>query len=196
MRWQNYPRPQLRRKDYCLLNGTWQLDGQDIMLPFAPQSRLSGYKETVGEHLVYEKTFELPEDWNKERVLLHFGAVDQICEVFVNEVSVGKHEGGYLHFSFLSLLALLWNSEFRWVIFPFLHCLLLLFFSQLFVRPPRTSFVFPHFFFLGIVLITACYTMSQTLVHSSSGTVSIRYNPLNLCSLPLYNCKGFDLGHT
>ena len=52
--------------------------------------------------------------------------------------------------------------------FPFLLCLLLLFFSQLFVRPLQTSFVFLHFFFLGIVLITACYTVSQTSVHRSS----------------------------
>ena len=56
-------------------------------------------------------------------------------------------------------------------------------------------FAFLHFFFLGMVLITASCTMSQTSIHSSSGTLSIRSNPLNL-SLPLYNCKGFDLGHT
>ena len=66
-------------------------------------------------------------------------------------------------------------------IFPFLLCLLLLFFSQLFVRPPHTTiFAFLHFFFLGMVLITASCTVSWTSVHSSSGTLSIRYNPLNL----------------
>ena len=57
------------------------------------------------------------------------------------------------------------------------------------------QFAFLHFFFLGIVLIIASSTVSQTSVHSSSGTRSIRSNPLNLL-LPLYNHKGFDLGHT
>jgi len=41
--------------------------------------------------------------------------------------------------SFLSLLAILWNSAFKWVYLSFFHCLLLLFFSQLFVRPPQTT---------------------------------------------------------
>ena len=59
----------------------------------------------------------------------------------------------------------------------------------------RQPFAFLHFIFLGMVLITASCTMSQTSFLSSSGTLSIRSNPLNL-SLPLYNCKGFDLGHT
>ena len=52
-------------------------------------------------------------------------------------------------------------------IFPFLLCLSLLFFSQLFVRPPQNHSAFLHFFFLGMVLITASYTMSQTSIHSS-----------------------------
>ena len=66
-------------------------------------------------------------------------------------------------------------------IFPFLLCLSHLFFSQLFVRPPQiTIFAFLYFFFLGMLLITASCTMSQTFVHSSSGTLSIRSNPLNL----------------
>ena len=42
-RWQSYPRPQLRRNSYLNLNGTWELDGMKIQIPFAPQSRLSGY---------------------------------------------------------------------------------------------------------------------------------------------------------
>ena len=57
-------------------------------------------------------------------------------------------------------------------------------------------FAFLHFFFLGLVLITAFCIMSQTSVHSSSGTLSIRCNPLNQFSHSLYNHKGFDLGHT
>ena len=82
-------------------------------------------------------------------------------------------------------------------IFPFLLCFSLLFFSQLFVRPPPGShFAFLHFFFLGMVLIPVSCTMSQTSVHSSSGTLSIRSSPLIYLSLPLYDCMGFDLGHT
>ena len=99
-RWQSYPRPQLKRNSYVNLNGTWELDGQEIQIPFAPQCRLSGYKGSVGEHLIYKKTFALPEDFIKSRVILHFGAVDEVADVYVNDIHVGKHEGGYLHFSF------------------------------------------------------------------------------------------------
>ena len=102
-----------------------------------------------------------------------------------------------LHWSlrkdFLSHLAILWTLHSNRYFFPFLLCLSLLFFSQLFVRPSQTTFL--HFIFLGMVLINASCTVSQTSIHRSSGTLSIRSNPLNL-SLPLYNCKWFDLGHT
>ena len=73
----------------------------------------------------------------------------------------------------VSLLAILWNSAFKWVYLSFLLCLSLLFFSQLFVRPPqRTIFSILDFFFLEMVLITASCKMSWTSVHSSSGTLS------------------------
>ena len=66
-------------------------------------------------------------------------------------------------------------------IFPFLLCLLLLFFSQLFVRPPQTTiFAFLHFFFMGMVLITASCTMSQTCIHAV-----FQIKPLESMSLPL-----------
>ena len=81
-----------------------------------------------------------------------------------------------LHYSLrktlLSLLAILWNSASNGCIFPFLLCLLHLFLSQLFVRPPQ-PFCFLHFYFLGMVLITASCTMLQTFIHTSSGTLSI-----------------------
>lgn len=99
-RWESYPRPQLRRENYRLLNGEWGMNGQRIQLPYAPQSRWSGYEGAVGDELAYETYFQIPDDWDKPRVLLHFGAVDQLAEVYVNDVLVGKHEGGYLHFSF------------------------------------------------------------------------------------------------
>ena len=88
----------------------------------------------------------------------------------------------FLHWSlrkaFLSPLAIFWTLHSDAYIFPFLLCLSRLLFSQLFVRPPQTTVL--HLFFLGMVLITASCTMSQTYVHSSSGTLSIRSNPLNL----------------
>ena len=59
-----------------------------------------------------------------------------------------------------------------------------------------SHFAILHFFFLGMVLLPVSCIMSQTSVHSSSGTLSIRSSPLNLFGLPLYNHKGFDLGHT
>ena len=56
--------------------------------------------------------------------------------------------------------------------------------SLLFIAICKASsdnhFAFLHFFFLGMVLITDSCTMSQTSIHSSSGTLSIRSNPLNL----------------
>lgn len=100
MPWQEYPRPQMRRDNYCLLNGTWKCNGSDILVPFAPQTPLSGYGKKVDDKLVYEKTFLIPSDFTKERILLHFGAVDQIATVYLNEEKLGSHEGGYLPFSF------------------------------------------------------------------------------------------------
>ena len=98
--WQEYPRPQMRREKYCLLNGIWNCNGNEILVPFPPQSVLSGYGKKVEVRLVYEKTFIVPKDFTEEKILLHFGAVDQVATVWVNEQQVGIHEGGYLPFSF------------------------------------------------------------------------------------------------
>ena len=98
--------------------------------------------------------------------------------------------------TFLGLLAILWNSVFKWVYLSFSP---LPFASLLFTaicKVSSDSHVFLHSFSLRMVLSHASCTMSQTSVHSSSGTLSIRSNPLNLLSLLLYNRKGFDLGHT
>ena len=65
-----------------------------------------------------------------------------------------------------------WTLLSNGYIFPFL---LAFSFSSflLFVRPPLTTILpFLHFFFLGMVLITSSYTMSQTSIHNSSGTLS------------------------
>ena len=85
--------------------------------------------------------------------------------------------------AFLSLLALLWKSACSWYLFPFLPCLLLFFFPQLFVKPPQATTwnACLHFIFFGVVLVTASCTMSLTFsIHSSSGTLSTTSNPLNL----------------
>lgn len=98
--WDVYPRPQMKRDGYVMLNDGWTLNGKSIYMPFPPQSALSEYKGKIGSNLVYETNVKIPADFNKERILLHFGAVDQIAEVWVNDKCVGKHEGGYLPFSF------------------------------------------------------------------------------------------------
>lgn len=113
-----YPRPQLVRDSYFCLNGEWELSvrvkGEEtplgrIIVPFPPESRISGIERLTGgnETLVYTRTFTLPEGFKKDRVILHFGAVDQHARVTVNGALAGEHEGGYLPFSFdiTSLLA-------------------------------------------------------------------------------------------
>lgn len=108
-----YPRPQLVRQRWQNLNGIWQyaiLDGApgavpahwdgDIVVPFSPESLLSGVARRVlpGQTLWYRRSARFQPD-SGERVLLHFGAVDQCCAVFVNGQPVCEHVGGYWPFS-------------------------------------------------------------------------------------------------
>ena len=109
-----YPRPQMERADWQNLNGLWQyavipkdaaLPGEyegEILVPFAIESSLSGVARRLGENseLVYRRTFTVPSAWRGQNVLLHFGAVDWRAEVWVNDVKVGSHEGGFAPFSF------------------------------------------------------------------------------------------------
>lgn len=96
-----YPRPQLRRDSFFPLDQGWTLNGRPVRAPWPPQAPLSGYGGAVGDVLWYENSFTLPEGFAPKgrRLLLHFGAVDQVAEAFVNGVSVVRHEGGYLPFS-------------------------------------------------------------------------------------------------
>jgi len=99
--WMNeYPRPQLRRESFLCLNGQWMLDDQAIQVPFPPQSRLSGFRGEVRYMLTYVKLFKLPAGFLPKgwRLRLHFGAVDQIADVFFNGRPAAHHEGGYLPF--------------------------------------------------------------------------------------------------
>lgn len=112
--WQEYPRPNLVRDSYFNLNGEWDCCmnydadadtheyGKKILVPFSPETVLSGVEKILepGMYLHYRKVFRLPEGFRKSRVLLHFGAVDQECEVFLNGMLLGAHKGGYLPFSF------------------------------------------------------------------------------------------------
>ena len=105
--WTVYPRPQMKRDSYMNLNGCWDFSvnyekmGQ-IRVPFCPECKLSGigthYEE--GAMLCYNRSFTLPEGFNRGRVLLHIGAADQRADVFVNGKPVGTHKGGYEAFSF------------------------------------------------------------------------------------------------
>jgi len=82
--------------------------------------------------------------------------------------------------SFLSLLAVIWNSAFNGYICPFLLCIYLLFFSHYLWGLLRQPFCLFAFLFLGLVLITASCTMTGISIHSTSSTLSIISNPLNL----------------
>ena len=107
-----YPRPQFRRESYLNLNGPWEYaitkenmepeeyDGE-IIVPFAPESALSGVGRTLqpGEYLWYHRSITLPEGFNVGRVILHFGAVDQCARVWVNGEEACAHVGGNLGFS-------------------------------------------------------------------------------------------------
>ena len=116
-----YPRPQLQRHGWQNLNGFWHFafdpgnSGKDrrmfetayagtdftdqILVPFCPESRLSGIAKTDFVQAVwYKREITLAEDAFKGRILLHFGAVDYHCEVWINGRPCGSHDGGYSSF--------------------------------------------------------------------------------------------------
>ncbi|MHA1354172.1 MAG: glycoside hydrolase family 2 protein [Candidatus Heimdallarchaeota archaeon] len=110
----DYPRPQMKRKEWLNLNGLWEyavtsskvqfpseFEGK-ILVPFAIESSLSGVEKQLypKDRLWYQRTFTIPKSWENKRILLHFGAVDWECKVWVNKKEVGSHRGGYSPFSF------------------------------------------------------------------------------------------------
>ena len=112
--WDAYPRPILERDQWKNLNGLWNYsitprfspppsnyDGK-ILVPFPVESSLSGVKKTVGEDNVvwYERSFSVPSEWRNKDVLVHFGAVDWKTDIWINDVKVGSHSGGYTPFYF------------------------------------------------------------------------------------------------
>ena len=106
-----YPTPQFRRDSFLSLNGKWDFAfspnerveeyDREIIVPYAPETLVSGINSKVpeGAKLHYRKIFELPEGFRGARVLLHFEAVDQVCDVYLNGIKIAHHEGGYLPFT-------------------------------------------------------------------------------------------------
>ncbi|OGO93427.1 MAG: beta-galactosidase [Clostridiales bacterium GWF2_38_85] len=114
-----YPRPQLVRKDWINLNGAWDFEIDDsfcgqakkyqlrnslndkIIVPFCPESKLSGVQHTDFISCVwYRKNIEIPTKWMSKNIILHFGAVDYHSTVYVNGEYIGEHKGGYTSFCF------------------------------------------------------------------------------------------------
>ncbi|MCV7279282.1 glycoside hydrolase family 2 [Mycolicibacterium flavescens] len=122
-----YPRPQMARARWLNLNGVWAYTGRSgedasaaapsvreyderILVPYPTESALSGIKRH-DDQMWYRKVFELPGTWRGQRVLLHFGAVDQTATVWVNNKKVAHHEGGYTAFSADITDALRWSGS-------------------------------------------------------------------------------------
>ena len=108
-----YPRMIMVRDSYLSLNGVWEyairendervpieFDG-DILVPFSPETPLSGVNRTVrpNDVLFYRKRFSLPKGFKKEYVMLHFGAVDQVVTVYLNGTKIGFNQSGFHPFS-------------------------------------------------------------------------------------------------
>jgi hypothetical protein len=111
----DYPRPQMTRNRWVNLNGVWSYTGRSeqtalaappsadayrehILVPYPTESALSGIQRH-DDQMWYRKVFKLPATWRGQRVLLHFGAADQIATVWVNNQQVAYHEGGFTEFS-------------------------------------------------------------------------------------------------
>ena len=112
--WQEYPRPQFERAQWKNLNGLWdyailktnqiqpkRYQGK-ILVPFSFESPLSGIGKKISpeDKMWYRKSFELPKNWSGKDVVIHFEAVDYKCAVWVNDILVGSHKGGFDRFSF------------------------------------------------------------------------------------------------
>ncbi|MCQ2771915.1 MAG: glycoside hydrolase family 2 [Bacilli bacterium] len=109
---EGHPNPYFERSNYLLLNGKWDFEvnhdasldcnyNSSIVVPFAPETPLSGCERRIkpDELMHYRKQFDVPQHFIGKCGILHFSAIDQECEVFLNGKSVGSHQGGYDSFS-------------------------------------------------------------------------------------------------
>ena len=108
-----YPRPQFKRDSYLPLNGTWDYcinnsnkkpnswQGK-IIVPYSPETELSNVNKLLNkdEFLHYRRVFILNKEFLKDKVLINFGACDQVCNLYINDKYIGTHKGGYNAFSF------------------------------------------------------------------------------------------------
>lgn len=107
-----HPDPQMRRDNWISLCGAWHLAVRDkndvstelgtVIVPYPPESRISGICRQLqkNEKYIYQRTFSLPGHFDNKRIILHFEAVDQIAQVYLNNDYLGMHSGGYTSFSF------------------------------------------------------------------------------------------------
>ena len=119
--WPEYPRPSMKRQEWMNLNGVWQYYKRStikydyenntaafskaILVPFPVESALSGiidksYSSNRKSTHMYCRTFTVPEAFSGKSILLHFGAVDWRCYVYVNGQLAGTHDGGSAPFYF------------------------------------------------------------------------------------------------
>lgn len=115
-----YPRPQMQRSDWLCLNGKWDYMGgkniadaldpvkslsfenntEQILVPYCPESFLSGIQRKQEINLWYQRKFTVPANWKNKQVLIHFEAVAHQATLFVNGQKAGTHAGSYDAFSF------------------------------------------------------------------------------------------------
>lgn len=125
-----YPRPQLQREAWLCLNGKWDYLGgknapdafqpqeqadfngvtEKILVPYCPESVLSGIQRKQEINMWYRRTFEIPAAWKNKQIMLHFGAVDHDATIFVNGKKASSHAGGYDAFS-LNITPFLKNGK-------------------------------------------------------------------------------------
>ena len=111
--WIEHPRPLMERDSFFNLCGPWDFSAVEnghnllpentkIRVPFPPESLLSGINRHFpeGSSLIYERHITVPEDFRKDKLLLHIDAADQHAKVYLNGTLIGSHDGGYEHFSF------------------------------------------------------------------------------------------------
>ena len=120
--WNIHPRPQMKRASWLNLNGSWDFQvadkapdtfDQKILVPFCPESSLSGIQKHFGEgdSLWYRRAFTLPAHFSGGKVLLHIGAADQHLSCWINGNYVGNHSGGYTNMTFDITAALQEENE-------------------------------------------------------------------------------------